>query len=90
MENKDWSGFKELWGESSLLFKLVSLISIFLALSSITSLSEEVFKWRGFIKDGIDFYRSSLILPVREYLERFGFLITQDEADFLVFYGWYM
>ncbi|AUZ84173.1 hypothetical protein [Methylophaga nitratireducenticrescens] len=89
MENTDWKGFKELWGESSILFKLVSGISIFLAISAITSLSEEVFRWRGFIKDGVDFYRFSLILPVRDFLERFGFLISQDEADFLVFYGGY-
>jgi hypothetical protein len=75
------------WEESPALFKIFSLISLFLAFSSITSLADTIFAWRGFIKEGVDFYRTVLFLPVREYLEGYGLYISQKEADFILLFG---
>ena len=42
---------KELWVDSSLTFKIVIVISTFLATSSIANMADVVFEWEGFILD---------------------------------------
>lgn len=57
---------------SSLTTKVLVVIATFLQISSITSLSDAVFKWKGFILDGVTFYRDRFVEPVKEIAAGFG------------------
>lgn len=85
---------KLFWKTASLPTKIVLVVSTFLALSSITSLSEAIFKWKGFISDGLEFYYLYVSKPVRELLSFFGLIVTETKADYailiILFYsGWF-
>ena len=82
-----WKKFKEIWANSSLAFKLIHSLSLFFTLTSVTSLSEKVIAWKGFIKDGIDFYRNTLADPITSLLQKYNFNIDQAEFDWLVITG---
>nr|WP_320165781.1 hypothetical protein [uncultured Methylophaga sp.] len=84
---EDWRRIKQLWAESSLTFKVIQCISVFLTVSSVTSLSEKIIEWRGFIKDGIDFYHNSISLPIISILQTFNLNIDQPEFDWLIITG---
>ncbi len=60
-ELRELSGLYESVGPIN---KLLLVISFFLSISSIASLSETVFKWKGFILDGIQFYQAFLASPI--------------------------
>lgn len=75
---------KDIWGNSSWLTKSWLGLSCFLSVSSITSLSDIVVKWKGFILDGIEFYRSWVLAPVLEILELFNLQLSVAHVDLLV------
>lgn len=58
------------WDRSPWRVKVFLFISLFLATSSLASLSETVFKWKGFILDALVFYRSNFSQPASEFLTR--------------------
>ncbi|MDE1212034.1 MULTISPECIES: hypothetical protein [Vibrio] len=64
--------------------KLLLVISFFLSISSIASLSETVFKWKGFILDGIQFYQVFLVSPIIDYAAPLGLSYTRVEVHSIV------
>ena len=84
---KDLSEARELWRESSSIFKLFIIISIFMTFSSFASMSDEIYKWKGFVADGLHFYRSSLIAPLDKILAYFKLTYSQISKDYLVVYS---
>lgn len=63
---------KQLWKNSSWMMRLFVLLSVFVTTSSIASLSDIVFKWKGFILDGIQFYREYIAQPVAGFFDVLG------------------
>ncbi|MEM6720327.1 MAG: hypothetical protein AAF611_13460 [Bacteroidota bacterium] len=53
------------WKTSSKWFKIVVIVSAFITLSSVASLSDTIFAWKGFILDGVEFYRITILEPIR-------------------------
>jgi len=81
---KELDELKEDWKKYSLLTKIISSILFFISLSSITSLSDKIFKWKGFISDGMLFYRDYVKYPINESLRYFGFNVNRDSIDLLI------
>lgn len=54
----------QFWGRSPWRVKVFLSLSFFLSTSSIASLSEAVFKWKGFFLDALAFYRLYVSGPV--------------------------
>ena len=88
MELKD--EIKKYWKESPIWAKVVWVLSVFFASSSIASLSDLVFAWKGFILDGIEFYRA-IISPIKDYFGNLlGIQIKREQADLIVFTGFFV
>ena len=66
---EDLGELKKTWKRSSVWFKVLLIFSTFMTISSVASLSEVVFSWKGFILDGINFYRNSISLPLKDILK---------------------
>ena len=73
-----------LWNKASPLMKVFLGISLFLTVSSVASLSNAVFAWKGFILDGIEFYRNWIGAPISKITKYIGFKWNKQEIDFLV------
>lgn len=71
------------WVNSSWWYRSFLLISGFLAISSIASLSEIIIKWRGFFGDAILFYDEWISLPVRQLF--LSMEINLDQSDVNIF-----
>ena len=75
------------WKKSPFLAKVIWVVSVILASSSIASLSETVFAWKGFILDGVEFYRE-LLEPLKILLSSvFQADVTGEQADLIVCLG---
>ncbi len=68
------------WSKLSPLFKLLSLIGLFLSLSSITSISDVIVEWRGLIKNIIMFWHQ-MTKPIISLFDSFGLDIKQYQID---------
>lgn len=81
----DISEAKKLWKESSWILRCTIVLSVFLTTSSITSMSDAIVGWRGFILDGLLFYRNWITSPV-EALFALVYLdgISQQEIDIAI------
>lgn len=74
------------WKKASLPVKAYLLLSGFLAVSSVASLSEIVTKWKGFFKDAIDFYRQWVSLPIKHFIEPLGIHVQRADVDFILLF----
>jgi hypothetical protein len=83
----DIEEFKDVWKESNILFKVFILITTFLAFSSITSLADTIFSWKGFIKDGIEFYKLWVHLPLIELMDYFGIDFKEVIVDDIIIFS---
>ena len=54
------------WKRSPWRVKIFLLVALFLSTSSLASLSDAVFKWKGFILDALIFYREHISQPLAE------------------------
>jgi len=52
---------KQSFKEGGILTKMVMFLGFFLSLSSLTSLAEEIVKWKGFILSGLNFYKTVFV-----------------------------
>lgn len=77
----------ENWKEKNLLFKVISVFAFFLAVSSITSLADIIIEWKGFIKDGINFYQNHISNPIRELFSYSGLSYSSIDIDCLIVIG---
>lgn len=62
----DLDDAKEIWKDSSFATRCLIVLSLVLATSSITSLADVVFKWKGFILQGVDFYQVWIKNPLAD------------------------
>ncbi|WP_435247351.1 hypothetical protein ACMAZD_11710 [Vibrio sp. nBUS_14] len=86
----DIQSAKDLWKNGTLLTRACIVISTFLATGAIASLSDVVFAWKGFILDGINFYRSIIAQPLIQIAEIFSLDISSTEVNFLILTGIFM
>lgn len=59
-----------IWHRAAWRVRAFLALSFFLSTSSIASLSEAVFKWKGFALDALTFHRSYIARPLGECLQR--------------------
>lgn len=72
------------WEKSPWWMKAWLVLSAFLAVSSIASISEAIVKWKGFFKDAIEFYRLILVSPLRDALSSLNIDINPIRGEVLV------
>jgi len=60
----DWIEVAEIWSKSSWRIRILLGVSVFLASNSIATLSDTVFRWKGFIKEGLYFYHQYFTTPL--------------------------
>ncbi|MCP4368342.1 MAG: hypothetical protein GY797_09580 [Deltaproteobacteria bacterium] len=76
---------KKLWREASWLMRGVIALVVFLSVSSVTSLSNVIFEWKGFILDAINVYRAWVAKPLGVLGSLVGLKYFSDsELDALV------
>jgi len=64
----------------SLPSRLFLLVSFFMTISSIASLSDTIFKWKGFIADSLLFYRDFVVIPFISAASKIGFHFSDNEV----------
>lgn len=78
---------KSYWSNQPVIAKFFLVISSFVSASSLASLSETIFKWKGFVLDAVEGYRS-IVQPIRDMLiSSFDVSITQGQIDSVVIFG---
>lgn len=82
----DLEELKNKWKDSSILKKLIIIFSFFIAFSSLTSLSDLVFQWKGFIKQGLEFYQANIIHPISNLLANLDLELTEDYINLFIVY----
>ncbi len=80
----DLEQLKQNWKQSPWWVRLWMVVSLFLAASSFASLAETFANWKGFFLDAIEFYRSWISGPLRDFAAAFGLRYTSQRADYLV------
>jgi hypothetical protein len=68
--NTDIEEISTMWRGAPWRVRVLLGLSIFLSASSIASLSETVFKWKGFVLDALTFYRTYIGTPVGIWLTK--------------------
>jgi hypothetical protein len=84
---KEFEDFKDEWKNSSFLFKVLVGISFFMAISSIASLADTIFQWKGFILDGLKFYRKYISIPISYGLKYIGFNYDKEAIDIFILFS---
>ena len=74
----------DLWDKSSNIKRSIIIISVFFTISSLTSLSDTIFKWKGFILDGLNFYKTFISGSIIDFFDVFSIIIYQNTVDFMV------
>lgn len=78
----DIAEVRDLWSNATVLTRTVLILSLFLTISSVTSIADVVFEWRGFIRTAIDFYRFAIRDPIAYLL---GFIwIPANVTDLII------
>ena len=61
----DLKEYVDLWhNSSSKKGKIISVVFVIYLLAPLASLSDYIFKWKGFVLDGVNFYREEIIHPI--------------------------
>lgn len=80
----DIDQIKQLWADSTWVMKIIMVLTLFISSSSLASLSDVVFEWKGFIQDGVQFYTSWIMKPILTLLEVIGLKLTLSMANYIV------
>ena len=73
------------WARAPWRVRVYLVLSLILASTSIASLSETVFKWKGFLLDGINLYRSLISDPVKVSIKSLlNYSLSQSTFDLAV------
>lgn len=81
-----YKDLRRAWDATPGLMKYVIVFAVLLNASSLASLSDNIIKWKGFIKAGIEFYRAVLAPLVTMIENLLAIDIPQWRVDFLVAY----
>jgi len=77
--NKELSEFLSTFKDGGILTKIFLVTGFFFTFSSITSLSNKIIEWKGFILDGINFYQQHFVFPLSSAASIIGFNYTETE-----------
>jgi hypothetical protein len=78
------------WNQSSWRVKIYLALSAFLASGSIASLSDTVFRWKGFVSDALSFYQTHISDQLLWVLQ-FGFRhVPRGASDLLILSALYV
>ncbi len=83
---KEFEELKDLWSKSSWFIRILLIFSFFLSVSSIASLSDKIFAWKGFILDGVTFYRSAIRSKIISLFDWLNLSILEGYEDIFVIY----
>ncbi|OOG44751.1 hypothetical protein [Polaromonas sp. A23] len=73
------------WARAPWRVRVYLALSLILASTSIASLSETVFKWKGFLRDGVNLYRSAISDPIKAVAQNLlNYSLTQSAFDLVV------
>ena len=81
----DINELKKAWPHLSLLTRLLLLLSVLISILSVSSLADSVYKFRGFIVLGIDFYRAFIFPYLDTLITFFNIRLNSRELDTTVF-----
>lgn len=84
---EDWTGYGKRWKRASLFEKTILVVLLVGTTSSITSLADNIFKWRGFILDGVEYYRSVISNPILDNLAKLGISYPKEYIDIFILYS---
>lgn len=87
-ESSDLETLRNTWHEISITSKIVGVVGVVMGASSIASLSETVANWKGFILDGIEFYRRWITEPIHEAFTKAGLNAAESIPDLLIVWVW--
>lgn len=77
--NKEIDEIKKSFKEGNALTRVVMAIGFILSLSSLAELSSKIVAWKGFILNGLAFYRSIFVEPVTYLTSNIGLSYTELE-----------
>ncbi|QTH64536.1 hypothetical protein J1N51_03420 [Psychrosphaera ytuae] len=77
----DVKAAKHAWGKLSSFGRLFLVLSTFLSLNSIAGIKHSVIQWKGFLKDGFEFYRTILIEPLIAAFSSFDINVSESRAN---------
>lgn len=77
--DKEFDELKKSFREGNALTKVVMVLGFILSLSSLTELSSKIVAWKGFILNGLDFYRTLFVEPVTYLSSIIGLSYTELE-----------
>ena len=86
--NKDIEEAVALWRNASWPMRGLVVLSAILATSSVTSIADVVFKWKGFVLQGVNFYREWIRGPIVELLSFIN--IPNWASDLLIILSIYL
>lgn len=75
------------WKSTNPVFSVFNILSIFGAVSAITSISETIIKWKGLFKDFLSVYQTYFRDPITELLTHINVHLAKDMVDFLIVMG---
>lgn len=75
---------KDGWSNASAPLKVWLALSVFVSVSSIASLSEAIVRWRGFIRDGLDFYHTMVVDPFIRLMAPLDLDYSTGEVNLLI------
>jgi hypothetical protein len=75
----DYDEILNTFGKIGPLGKLFLIISLFFSVSSITSLADKIFEWKGFIQAALTAYRSYFVNPITSSASNIGLTYSPNE-----------
>lgn len=82
---------KSIWSRSSAPVRTILAVSAFFTVTSVTSLSDAIFHWKGFILNGVTFYREWFSGPIREVALDLGIVLVPEAIDIVIVYAiWFI
>jgi hypothetical protein len=85
----DFKSVKKDWARNSIITKVWLILSTFVATGSLTSLSDTVFKLKGFFADGLEWYESHILYFVKTFFLWIGWSIPDPIANLLILFSIY-
>lgn len=79
----DLKEVKSIWHKANNIEKFILVISAFLTVSSITSLSDLVFHWKSFILEGVNFYHQYIRVLFSYPFQLFGLTFHSYQLDII-------
>jgi hypothetical protein len=84
----DFEEFRDLWNRGNFWLRGLAIVFLFIQVGSLASLSDTIFEFRGFIRDGIQLYEEWIRDPLKMLLSSlFGVRITSLHLNFIVWWG---